>query len=160
LDWNAIGAIGELIGAIAVIVTLVYLAQQLRQNTRQLARSSTEAAQAAMYQNNLFAAGHPDLLEVNERGMKDFDHLDSLERARFHVFWMTCFIAYQDGYREFKDGRIDDSAWRPIEVHLFRYMKMPGMQAWWRRERSSFGREFAEYVERGVLETDAPHRDD
>jgi hypothetical protein len=33
MNWEAIGAIGEVLGALAVIVTLVYLAVQIRQNT-------------------------------------------------------------------------------------------------------------------------------
>jgi hypothetical protein len=33
MDWNAIGALGELAGAIGVILSLIYLASQIRQNT-------------------------------------------------------------------------------------------------------------------------------
>jgi len=40
MNWDAIGALAEAIGAIAVIVTLVYLAIQLRQNTRAIERST------------------------------------------------------------------------------------------------------------------------
>ena len=42
MDWNAIGAIGEVGGAIGVVVTLVYLAGQLRQNTNALKSASYE----------------------------------------------------------------------------------------------------------------------
>jgi len=34
MTWNALAAIGEIVGAIAVVVTLLYLAQQIRQSTR------------------------------------------------------------------------------------------------------------------------------
>ncbi len=34
MNWTAIGAIGELVGGVAVIGTLVYLAMQIRQNTK------------------------------------------------------------------------------------------------------------------------------
>ncbi len=34
MDWEALGAIGEMVGAIAVVATLGYLAIQLRQNTK------------------------------------------------------------------------------------------------------------------------------
>ena len=36
MNWEAIGAIGEVLGAIGVIVTLAYLAVQIRQNTRDI----------------------------------------------------------------------------------------------------------------------------
>ena len=34
MNWEAIGAVGETVGALAVLLTLVYLAMQIRQNTR------------------------------------------------------------------------------------------------------------------------------
>ncbi len=34
MNWEAIGAVGETVGALAVLVTLVYLAMQIRQNTK------------------------------------------------------------------------------------------------------------------------------
>jgi hypothetical protein len=40
MDWNAIGAIGEIIGALAVFLTLVYLALQIRQNTKAIQASA------------------------------------------------------------------------------------------------------------------------
>ena len=36
MDWDALGAIGELVGAVAVLITVGYLAVQIRQNTRAL----------------------------------------------------------------------------------------------------------------------------
>ena len=37
MNWDALGAIGELVGALAVVVTLIYLAVQIRQSTNQSA---------------------------------------------------------------------------------------------------------------------------
>ena len=34
VNWDAVGAIGEIVGALAVVATLIYLSIQLRQNTR------------------------------------------------------------------------------------------------------------------------------
>ena len=45
MDWEAIGAIGETLGAIAVLVTLVYLAVQVRQNTAQQKREELVSIQ-------------------------------------------------------------------------------------------------------------------
>jgi len=44
MDWNAIGAIGEIIGALAVFLTLAYLALQVRQNTRTIQASAVDAS--------------------------------------------------------------------------------------------------------------------
>lgn len=46
MNWEAIGALGEIAGAVAVIVTLLYLAKQIRQNSKSLDRAN-EFAQAS-----------------------------------------------------------------------------------------------------------------
>ena len=40
MNWEALGAIGETVGAIGVILTLGYLALQIRQNSRQIVQNT------------------------------------------------------------------------------------------------------------------------
>ena len=48
MNWEAIGAIGEVLGAIGVIVSLIYLSIQIRQNTRQMGEHSRQLRVAAI----------------------------------------------------------------------------------------------------------------
>ena len=43
MDWEAIGAVGEVCGAIAVVITLVYMSRQLRENTNSIKLQSIES---------------------------------------------------------------------------------------------------------------------
>ncbi len=43
MNWEALGAIGETVGAIGVVATLLYLAVQIRQNNRKLGESTSAA---------------------------------------------------------------------------------------------------------------------
>ena len=58
MNWEAIGAISQMIGALAVVVSLVYLALQIRQNTKQLeqnervSRAASVSASATSYREN------------------------------------------------------------------------------------------------------------
>ena len=54
MNWDALGAIGEVVGAIAVVATLAYLAVQIRQNNK---LSQTTAVQTVS-QQNLDFLGH------------------------------------------------------------------------------------------------------
>jgi hypothetical protein len=51
MNWEAIGAIGEIVGAVAVVATLFYLAVQVRQNSRFVERSNEYANATSMYQS-------------------------------------------------------------------------------------------------------------
>ena len=44
MNWEAIGAVGETVGALAVLVTLVYLAMQIRQNTKAVQAAAVDSA--------------------------------------------------------------------------------------------------------------------
>lgn len=147
-----IGGIGGFLAAIAVIVSLLYLARQLSQHTNQLAATSTQSTLGAIYQNNLFVVEHPELQTLLNAGLRDYKSLDAAERNRFHIFWMTNFIAYQDGYLQFKKCLIAGDSWRPIEAHIFRYASTPGLQEWWNKERGVFGEAFVAYLERRTPE--------
>ncbi len=62
MNWEAVGAVGEALGAIAVVVTLIYLASQLRQNTKALRSSTYEAYANSGTAINDYAGRHAEEL--------------------------------------------------------------------------------------------------
>ena len=61
MNWEAIGAIGESVGAAGVMVTLIYLAHQIRVNTRTVKTSATKDAQDSWANLNDYLAQDPRL---------------------------------------------------------------------------------------------------
>ena len=116
-DW---GAIGEVIGALAVVVTLIYLTKQIRLNTqamdesRKLALAQTYQMRSDALQAMVVRAADsrhigPIIIKLTELGYpKDvtaLDELDSEERGRFRLWqiaqqthWDNMFFQYQHGY--------------------------------------------------------------
>jgi len=96
MSWEALGAIGEIVGAAGVILTLAYLAVQVRQNSRLLERS-TEAtrvtADAAMVGNfnewRETVIANPEVGDLFVRGMEDPAGLTPAERLRFNYLLAT-----------------------------------------------------------------------
>ena len=54
MNWDAIGAIGEIVGAIAVVITLLYLAHQTRINTKAV-KTSTFNELSMIHDKNLIS---------------------------------------------------------------------------------------------------------
>ncbi len=67
VNWGAIGAIGEILGAIAVFVTLIYLAAQIRQNTKSVTTATYDSVTSGITQVNIAVASHPDLDNASRR---------------------------------------------------------------------------------------------
>ena len=104
MDWNAVGALGEIVGAIAVIGTLIYLARQIRQasiNSRASQISMLNHSYAAI--NNL-VVGSPHVIsalksiENPERASPDEDGvlLRHLMYKWFNV-WIGAQMAFENG---------------------------------------------------------------
>ena len=86
MNWEALGAIGEIVAAVAVVITIGYLAVQIRQNTDSL-RAAT--IQDIVREGNVFVrdlALHPDLARVWRSGLDSLETLSSEERGRPRLF--------------------------------------------------------------------------
>jgi hypothetical protein len=98
MDWDAVGAIAELVGAGAVVLTLFYLSFQLRQNTRAVQQSAErgimEDASTWMYK----IADNPELANIYRRGVRG-EQLDSDEKLRFRMMMGALFTHWNHAYK-------------------------------------------------------------
>lgn len=161
MNWGALGAIGEIIGAAAVVVSLLYLAGQVRYNSRQIRHA---AAQAVLDKLNglighlAFTAGAGD---VWTRGLSGLDALESDEDVvRFSSMLLQAFWAYEEVYHYRQAGLIEDWAWTHAKAPIDHFMRAPGFQQWWRIRGDWFGDEFRGFVDAGMPEVTGALVDD
>lgn len=154
MSLQDLGSLGEFIGAVAVVVSLVYVALQVRQNTTQIHRSIT-ASKVASYQSCItamtdFAASITHDLGVSRiyrRGLVDYDSLDGDERQQFSMQLLVLLYHYQSFYYQQRSGFVDADLWEGHSRELVRLFRLPGVQAWWPRWRHAFSEEFARFLE-------------
>jgi hypothetical protein len=72
MNWEALGAIGEIVGAVAVVVTIAYLAVQIRQNTRAVKSSVFSELQSEVRQQAFSLANDEDLARIWRQANEDF----------------------------------------------------------------------------------------
>ena len=77
MDWSAVGAIGEVFGAVAVVLSLIYVAAQVRQNTSALRSSATAGAIASIRDWNRDLIADPALARIFRKGVEDMTALVS-----------------------------------------------------------------------------------
>ena len=96
MNWEAISAIGQLVGALAVVISLIYLAREVRSN----ARATRHAAMRSTLDNfNRLAqqlTEHSDLAELYYRGVDDFESLEGVESRTLQlVLCIRCFETWR-----------------------------------------------------------------
>ena len=151
MNWEAISAISDFLAAIAVIVTLGYLAVQIRQNTSTLKSTATQGAHdqtAALYD---LLASDSDLGEIFSRGLEAPETLDEGETARFFAMLMSATFKMQNWYMQTESGAIDGdllTSWMKVIRQL---SALPGWQEFWRQRGQIFAPAFVAHLESNVF---------
>ena len=118
MDWIAVGALAELVGAVAVVVTLLYLAEQARNNTRMARRAATAEAVAAIREAN---ARIPDDLSVSQlfwKGLQGLENLSEDERGQFGIITFNLFKACEHLHYQWVVGAMDPDVWTGWEWNV------------------------------------------
>ena len=103
MNWDAIGAISEGIGAIAVVVTLAYLGRQVRQNSR-LLRSQTDSNAWSHYAESLTVlASSPQASALLVKGFRSMSALTEEERMQFQSLCMLGLNSVEYQFRQMED---------------------------------------------------------
>ena len=114
--WEAISAIGQIVGALAVVISLIYLATEVRSNARATRLAATRSTLDSLYRLIQQITEHPDLAELRSRGFDDFESLEGTDRARFFSYMHGLFRNMEDVYYLHLRGHLDPHFWRGLEA--------------------------------------------
>ncbi|MGR8949752.1 MAG: hypothetical protein ACU84Q_17050 [Gammaproteobacteria bacterium] len=121
MNWEAIGAIGEVVGAMGVIATLAYLATQIRDNSKMM-RATTKQDMAAQTQNmTFFAFEHASVFSKVIAGSE----LTAEEQTQINIFARGVFRVWESYCYSRDTGLFDDVEWRGFTNSINRFMTMP-----------------------------------
>ena len=155
VNWEAIGAIGQMVGAIAVVISLIYLAREIRRNARLARQSSVDTLNGWLGQ----LAQHPHLAQLFDRGIRDLKSLEGADRVSFEAFMLQWFHIFAEMYHQHLEGHLDPRVWHEVETPMRDLINArPGIQAWWRLYSKWFGEEFVNYVNQ-IQQTATRHDD-
>jgi hypothetical protein len=138
LNWNAIGAVGEILGAIAVLASLIYLAGQVRASTR-FARSEAETEFQVRW-NAMFdgLAGSVDRASVFRRGLHGLAHLSPDERVTLLNALGKMVDVQRIGMRMHEKGLLDHDLYEAGNNAVASILRSPGGREFWAQMRDFY----------------------
>jgi hypothetical protein len=153
VTWQELGSIGEFVGAIATVVTLIYLTLQIRQNTAQLkegARAShfhslDQTVESFSRYRHLVAQA--EIAELLERGLDDYGDFGAVDRTRFRAVVEEYFFAYNALLDRSRRGAYVFNSPSKVVLPLGAILLRPGGRAWWADRGAMFPQEFIDEVE-------------
>ena len=147
MNWDAIGAVGEIVGAAGVVFSLVYLAIQIRQNSNSTKSAAGQAVLIMLNEAANIGASSPENARIMIRGQTDFESLSEDQKLQF-ALWMVSFYRSLDlAFQNYSKGLIEESAWRGYAFQLESFMSSPSARRVWFARRELFSDDFRNYVE-------------
>ena len=150
MEWSIqdFGAIGEIVGGIGVIASLLYLSVQIRQNSRSTKAEAVQAAQQSMVDLALTMAGDPFYSAMtNKAHAVSFLNLSEEERGRLGWFWFAVMRTTETLYHHYLQGSADVSIWETYARGITQNLRNAGFRQWWRNLGDyGFSSEFTSFV--------------
>jgi hypothetical protein len=132
MNWQAISAVSEIVGAVAVVISLIYVAAQIRQNTLQT-RSDGHARVTDSYNDLLGQLLADDaLFKLIVVGCQEWSRLSPFEQSRFHIFFHQHLMHLRMAYQLHDKGAMDDDVYKTVEDLHINVLANPGAKVWWK----------------------------
>ena len=156
MNWDAVGAVAEGLGAAGVIASLLYVAIQVRASTRASAVEAKLQSTRLLTETIDLLIQHPDLEDIYLRGLADLKSLSKDESRRFSNMAFKYFWFCSAGHFQFRTGTLAESDWQEHRAALHYWLSGPGCRSWWARfGRDKFGPEFRNFIDEEIASLDA-----
>lgn len=143
MDLSSYANAAEIIGTVAIVVSLVYVAIQIRQNNRHLAEEAQRARAQAVRENFRALAGSAETCAKDLRG----DTLTAAESFRLQMLWMAMLFSYQTSFLQLPRKEILGHA----NVFRRHFESMPSLRDTWSTNLDTFRPEFIEFMQQEVI---------
>ncbi len=146
-----LGNIGEFVGAIGVIVSLAYLAIQIRQNTKSVRAATFQEAARDLAESADLLTRDPELTRIYFAAARDFESMPRGERQRFATYMHAYMRRAESLVYQAEQGTLDPASWEGQREFLRYMFSQPGVVAWWGGARNLFNSSLQRLVENEFL---------
>jgi hypothetical protein len=139
--------VAQIVSAIAVIASLVFVGFQLKHATAAV-RATSSQAHSSLYTDLVQSIiDHPDFARVWSIGLRDPNALTEEEWVRFVAYASALFRLYESSRVQWLNGRLDEEHWHTIEKQAADFGHLSGLQRSWSLRRHWYSPEFRAWFE-------------
>jgi hypothetical protein len=156
MNWEILAAIGQLAAVFVGIPSLIYLAIQIREQTKERRQSAVNAL--TVQWGDLTKALHDsaEFSAIYLRGVQSFSDLDPVSKLRFSAFNNRFFKNFEGMYFSRCDGLLSASLWGEIERTMSDMIAYPGIRQWWETRKHWHTEKFGCIVDAIIAKGDEP----
>lgn len=134
MEWEAIGAMAEGLGALAVIGSLLFVGNQLRQN-QMIARGNAQRELLIGAAEWLSSTRHdPELFATVSRLLHGYAEASADERHQFSTWGYELLMLVERALYMHRDGYMNEDSWQGFRGMGLSVLLSPGGRQWWEAE--------------------------
>ncbi len=147
MTLNELGSLGEFISGLAVVVTLIYLALQIRHNTRAVRSSMHQDMVGSTARIAESVSDSPDLGRIVLKADEDYDNLTTEERIRFEAYAERVFGNFESVFYSYRNSMIEQDLWESWEASYLADISRNAMRRFWHEDRPMHLRDYMDFID-------------
>ncbi len=147
INLESLAQLGEVIGAAAVVASLLYLAVQVRQGTRAQRTENYARALERVSAMQSVLSQDSEISRIFARGVQDTSKLTPLDKIRFTWSLYEAFDAFEFMFHTYETDQMPDEVWHRWSLTVAWWLSFPGVQSWWHNRPVQFTASFTKFVE-------------
>lgn len=156
MNWEVVSAIGELAAVVVGIPSLIYLAVQIRDQTKERRHSAVNALTVQWGDMTNALHDSAELSDIFLRGAQAFNDLDPVSKLRFSAFFNRFMNYFEAMYFAHRERILTGEAWGKIERTMNDLVACPGVQQWWQVRRHWHTEEFGRMIDTIIASSGEP----
>ena len=145
INWDAIGAIGESIGSIGVLVSLVYLAIQMRDSATETRDASVQSVMQLAIQFRA-ESYRGELVDIRLKAARG-EQLSQEERLKFEGYLSALWELNELAFVQYQKNKLDPEYFEAWERRTAAAMSVPAIKQFWAKTRTGYRSSFVEYID-------------
>lgn len=147
MDWTAISAVADVLASIGVIVSLVYVAIQLKLNSRTVGAANYQQNMGLISDVSGLISSDSELSDIYTRGMQSYEGLTENEKVRFNMLMTKFILPIQINIHLRDRGLMDDVLYEGQIQSFLNMFDSPGMNEWWADSTKWFHQDFVRHMD-------------
>ena len=146
MDWDAIGAVGEIVGAAAVVLSLFYVGLQVRHSATAVRGQTYESLSASTIDVTMQLTADLDLsLAMRSAMLGEEVHPDQDSRVATTIHCYTRIAA--TAHYQYELGLLDGEQLKNLTAANAVHLSSPIGKRYWNSNKRLFSRSFVSYIE-------------
>ena len=147
---EVLGSLGSFVGGFGVIISVIYLALQIRQNTKSLSSAAYQQIVASISDWSREVAMDPATVHIITSGINGDGELTPAELAQFDLLMVSLLRNYENVHFQYLSGALPESSWMGWSSRILGTLNNPGAKCWWQRQKGAYAQSFQQFVDSSI----------